>query len=394
MARPAQNGGRKGGCAPRGPRYLNQLEAVPELERKERRRLRRVSERYAFRSNDYYQSLIDWEDPADPIRRIVMPDPSELVSWGVLDASDEASFTVVPGLEHKYADTALLLVNHFCGGYCRFCFRKRLFMDGNDEVVRDLTEGLAYIRRRPGISNIVLSGGDPLILPTRKLERILTALGKIPNVRIIRIGTKMPAFNPYRVLDDPALLDSIRRHSRGERRIYIMAHFNHPRELSAAAIRCMSLLQRAGAITVNQTPILCGVNDDPAVLAQLFAVLTEIGVPPYYVFQCRPTEGNRPYVIPVEESYRIFESAQRRCCGLARWARMVMSHESGKIQVIGIQDDLTHFRFHRATKQEEEGRVMSFPSNPDAYWFDDYSMLGYEEVVLRPRRGPALRRQP
>src|SRR5215213_7470288 len=138
------------------PRYLTRLDQVGSLSAEERQELKPVSKKFAFRTNEYYQSLINWDDPDDPIRRIVMPDVQELQEFGEMDASDESSYTVLRGLEHKYADTALLLVNNVCGAYCRFCFRKRLFTDGNDEVVNDITDAAAYIKRHPEINNVLL----------------------------------------------------------------------------------------------------------------------------------------------------------------------------------------------------------------------------------------------
>ena len=146
------------------PRYINKLDQITGLSEADKLELKPVAEKFAFRTNDYYQSLIDWNDPHDPIRRIVMPDIQELDEFGELDASNELSYTVVKGLEHKYQDTALLLVNNVCGAYCRFCFRKRLFTDGNDEVTNDISDAVAYIEEHPEINNVLLSGGDPLIM--------------------------------------------------------------------------------------------------------------------------------------------------------------------------------------------------------------------------------------
>src|SRR5215813_7187277 len=206
------------------PRYLTKLDQVNALGEEERQQLKPVAEKFTFRTNEYYQSLINWDDPDDPIRRIVMPDVQELHEFGELDASDEISYTALRGLEHKYADTALLLVNNVCGAYCRFCFRKRLFTDGNDETTNDVTEALAYIKEHPVINNVLLSGGDPLIMSTGKLEKIISQLRQIDHVRIIRIGSKMVAFDPYRVLNDPSLLDLLEKYSLPDRRIFVMNH--------------------------------------------------------------------------------------------------------------------------------------------------------------------------
>ncbi|MFC1557310.1 KamA family radical SAM protein, partial [candidate division KSB1 bacterium] len=209
------------------PRYITRLDKVTGLSDREREDLREVSEKFVFRTNEYYQSLIDWNDPDDPIRRLVIPDIAELDEWGDLDASGEETYTVVPGCEHKYRDTALLLCNDVCGAYCRFCFRKRLFMNDNDEVVRDVSPGLKYISQHPEISNVLLTGGDPLIMSTRKLENIISRLREIDHVKIIRIDTKIPAFNPYRITKDESLLEMLSKYSSAHKRIYIIAHFNH-----------------------------------------------------------------------------------------------------------------------------------------------------------------------
>lgn len=354
------------------PQYVNRLQQIHGMDSREQEALQEVVDKFVFRSNEYYNSLIDWHDPADPIRRIIIPDMGELDEFGTLDASNESDYTVVPGCEHKYRDTALLLVNDVCGGYCRFCFRKRLFMDDNDEVVRDIDEGLAYIREHQEIDNVLLTGGDPLILGTRRLEPVLRRIREIEHVRIIRIGSKMPAFNPFRILEDESLLELFARYSTPRKRIYLMAHFNHPRELTPEAMECMAMLQRVGVATVNQSPLLAGVNDDPRTLSELFDKLSFMGVAPYYMFQCRPTEGNRFFTLGVEEASRIFEEARLRSSGLAKRARLVMSHASGKIEILGTHAGQTFFRYQRAADPEDEGRFLIFPSNPEATWFDDY----------------------
>ena len=355
------------------PKYVTKLDQIDEMDEEEKQRLKEVTERFVFRTNEYYMSLVDWSDPDDPIRRLVIPDETELEDWGRLDASYEADYTMVPGLEHKYSSTALLLVNDVCGAYCRFCFRKRLFMNDNDEVVKDVTDGVEYIRQHPEISNVLLTGGDPLIMSTGKLERVISQLREIDHVHIVRIGTKMPAFNPYRITDDPSLLEMIEKYSTSEKRIYIMAHFNHPVELTDIAIKGLGLLQKAGAIVINQTPLIAGINDDPVVLSELFNRLSYIGVPPYYVFQCRPTLGNRIYSVPVERSYEIFEQARMNSSGLAKRARLVMSHATGKVEIVGLTETHVFFKYLRAHRDSNSSRFLMFERDPEAYWFDDYA---------------------
>ncbi len=368
------------------PRYITKFRDIPQLTGEEKQQLYPVLERFAFRSNEYYQSLINWNDPDDPIRKIVIPSTEELNLWGSLDASRESNYTKVPGLQHKYQYTALLLVNDVCGAYCRFCFRKRLFMNDNDEVTRDVRPGIEYIRTHGEINNVLLTGGDPLILSTRKLEDIIRALRQIDHVQIIRIGSKIPAFNPFRILDDPALLEMFRRYSKNEKKIYVIAHFNHPRELTPQAVRAMNLLQEAGVMTVNQTPLLKGINDDPETLGELFNRLSYIGVPPYYVFQCRPTLGNKMFSVPVEEGFEIFEQARMQGSGLAKRARYVMSHATGKIEVVGLTEELIFMRYHRAANPEEKARFLVLRRNPQAHWFDDYEEVVADYAMENPFR--------
>lgn len=354
------------------PKYITKVKDLEHIPAEEREQLEEVSKKFVFRTNDYYNSLIDWDDPNDPIRKLIIPDVEELDEWGVLDASNEHHYTRVPGLEHKYTDTALLLVNDVCGAYCRFCFRKRLFMNDNDEVHKDVSEGVEYIRNHPEINNVLLTGGDPLIMSTKRLTTVISQLREIDHVQIIRIGTKMPAFNPYRVLNDDSLLEMIRTYSTNEKKIYIMAHFNHPVELTDVAIEGLNRLHKAGAVIINQSPLIKGVNDDPEVITELFNRLSYIGVPPYYLFQCRPTEGNKAYSIPIERALEIFEQARAHVSGLAKRARLSMSHFTGKIEILGQTEEHIFFRYHRAADPANSGKMMVFRRNSEACWFDDY----------------------
>jgi KamA family protein len=354
-------------------RYITKIEQVPGLSRKDRDAIKRVTSQFRFRANDYYLSLIDFTDPDDPIARIVIPNGRELDEWGVVDASRENLYTKVPGLQHKYLSTAVLLVNDVCGGLCRFCFRKRIFIGKNEEAVRDVSAGIDYIKKHPKITNVLLSGGDPLVLSTKRLEAVIGQIREIDHVKIIRIGTKLPAFYPHRIIDDPSLLEMLGKYSTREKKIYAMVHFNHPRELTDTALAAVDLLHSAGVITANQTPLIKGVNDDPETLAELFRRLSFAGIAPYYVFQCRPTSGNHGYTIPVERTFEIFREAKRFISGLAKRTKLVMSHATGKIEIIGKKDDHIFFKYHQAVDQKDASRILIFRSNPDAYWLDDYT---------------------
>lgn len=357
------------------PMYITKISKIDELSLEEKEQLQKVTDKFAFRANEYYLSLIDWDNPEDPIRRLIIPSMQELEVWGKLDASNEHNYTKAHGLEHKYEDTALFLVTDVCGAYCRFCFRKRLFMNDNEETMRNVEEGIQYIKTHPEINNVLLTGGDPLIMSTKKLESIIARLREIPHVQIIRIGSKMVAFNPYRIIEDPSLLEMIRKYSTNKKKIYIMTHFNHPRELTDVAIQGVNLLMKAGAILANQTPLLKGINDDVKVLSELFNKLSYIGIPPYYVFQGRPVAGNKMFLVPIEKGLTIFEKARLGGSGLARRARFAMSHATGKIEIMGMTDEHIFFKYTRAAHKANQGRVMVFERNPEAYWFDDYTNL-------------------
>ncbi len=201
------------------PKYIRKIDKVDGLSAKEKVSLSKVADKFQFRANEYYLSLINFDDPKDPIRRIIIPDIDELTDWGTLDASFEDTYTKAPGLQHKYTPTALLLVNDTCGGFCRFCFRKRLFIGDNDEVVRDVSEGIKYIQKHTEITNVLLTGGDPLLLSTTKLENVIKKVREIDHVKIIRIGTKMPAFFPMRITQDPTLLEMLRKYRTREKNI-------------------------------------------------------------------------------------------------------------------------------------------------------------------------------
>ncbi|HDS85651.1 MAG TPA: KamA family radical SAM protein [Phycisphaerales bacterium] len=367
-------------------KYYRDIQDIEQLTQHERDALRQVTERFAFRANDYYLSLIDWDDPACPIRRLIIPHTDELEGWGRLDPSNEEAYTVLPGLEHKYHSTALLLVSNICEGICRYCFRKRVFIDPQKESLRDIPAAIEYIAAHPKITNILLTGGDPLVLATRKLEQIISELRKIEHVRIIRLGTRMPVFNPYRILDDPALAEMISTYSLPARRIYVMTHFCHPRELTDTACAGLDKLVRAGAVLTNQFPLIRGVNDDPDVLAELLGRLSFAGVVPYYLFQCRPALGNHAYTVPIEEGYAIYEAAKARVSGLAKRLRFVMSHATGKIEILSKTDTKIFFKYHRAADDADSGKVLVCNSNPDACWLDDYEEILREYPAAMPYR--------
>ncbi len=357
-------------------KYYTVLSQVPNIPNDYLKKVEEVCEKFRFKAHEHYLGLINWDDPNDPIKRIIIPQEHELTEWGRYDASNEKKYTVLTGLQHKYKSTVVMLLSRECAGYCRFCFRKRLFILPTEDTLKDLDEAIKYIEKHKEITNVLITGGDGLMLPTSKLKDVVSRLRQIDHVHIIRIGSKMLAYNPNRILEDPQLLTMIKEYSLPHKRMYIMTHFNHPNELSEKSLKAASLLIKAGAILANQTPMLKGVNDNEDTLAELFRKLSFTGITPYYVFICRPTIGNKGYAVPVERALEIFQKAQIKCSGLAKRARLVMSHESGKIEVVSQSNEEIYFRYHRSAEEVQSGDFLVFKKNPNAYWFDDY-----EEVV-------------
>lgn len=365
------------------PKYITDIDRITHLPEAERQRLRTIVDKFVFRVNDFYLGLIDWNDPKDPLRKLVIPNEGELKEYGRWDASDEDTNYVVPGCQHKYKSTALLIVSEVCGAYCRYCFRKRLFRNDVKEAVTDVEPGLRYIAEHPEISNVLLTGGDSLILGTPKLRSILERLREIEHVKIIRLGSKIPVFNPMRIYEDEQLLAAIRNNSDANKRIYVMAHINHPREITPEAVRGFEALHEAGAIVVNQTPILRGINDDPAVLGELLDRLSWAGVTPYYFFVNRPVAGNRDFVLPLARVYELVEQAKARTSGLGKRVRLSMSHTSGKIEILAIEDGKAYLKYHQS-RDGDYGRFMVLDCPPEAAWFDD--LPGNEKHWNKPSK--------
>jgi lysine 2,3-aminomutase len=367
-----------------GSAVIRTLANIPGIPSRTARDLEPVLKVYEFRVSRYYADLIDWSDPADPLRRIVMPNPGELHSVLDIDVSDEESNTVAHGLQHKYRPTALLLVNDVCSAYCRFCFRKRFTLattradhilpSGLDpvnekETTFDIRAGIEYVSQHPEIDNVLITGGDPLTLSVRRLEGIVKQVRAIPHVRTIRIGSKVPAFDPGSITEE--LLTMLANYCSADRRIYMMVHFNHQRELTPLACQRLEAIVCHGLAACNQTPLLRGVNDSPNELAALHRRLANIGVAPYYVFQCRPTRGNEPFILSLQEGLRIVSEARAQLSGLAKRFRYVGSHSTGKIEIVGILGDQLVLRYHEAKAVRDENRLITWPVDQPIAWFDE-----------------------
>jgi len=249
--------------------------------------IERVVARYRFVAVPYYLDLIDWSDPHDPIKRQCIPDPAELDPdpVGGDDPYRELSGTDVPGLVHRFPDRVLLVVATACAMACRHCTRKNT-LDGPQHLgLRSPAAALAYVAAHPQVREVLLSGGDPLLLETAALEDLLSRLLAIPHVEVVRIGTRVPVVLPMRVDDE--LVAMLRRY----RPVWLNTQFNHPRELTPDAVAACARLVDAGIPVSNQTVLLRGVNDQLEVMRELCCGLQRHRVRPYYVFLCDPVSG-------------------------------------------------------------------------------------------------------
>ncbi|MBI4081340.1 MAG: KamA family radical SAM protein [Candidatus Lambdaproteobacteria bacterium] len=256
--------------------------------------------RYRLRVPHYYAGLI--EGPGDPIWRQCVPSPEERDEPQLAAdpfAEDDPRHAPTPHLTHRYPHRALLLVTDLCPMYCRFCMRKRKTLEGAAIGPASIAAGIAHIRRTPAIREVILSGGDPLMLPDGRLGAILAELRAIPHVALLRVHTRMPCVEPARITAGLA------RELARAAPLWVAVHFNHPREVTPQARAALALLAGAGLPLNNQAVLLRGVNDDAAVLAELFRRLIRCGVHPYYLHHSDLVPGTAQFRVPVQEGLEI-----------------------------------------------------------------------------------------
>ena len=269
----------------------------------------KVVSRYPLLINPYYLGLI--RKQGDAIYKQAVPDIREIVQEeGFEDPLNEEGLSPVPGLTHKYPDRVLFLVSSRCAMYCRFCNRKRKVGRPSMVTRESLREGLAYIRGHSRVRDVLLSGGDPLLLPDREIFRILSELRAISHVEIIRIGTRAPCTLPQRITPQLAAL------LKGFHPLYINTHFNHPAEITPEAALACARLADAGIPLGCQTVLLKGINDDPSVMATLMRRLLSIRVRPYYLFQADRVKGTAHFWTPVKKGVEILAGLQGHTSGL------------------------------------------------------------------------------
>ncbi len=262
----------------------------------------------------YYASLIDPNDPNDPIRRQVVPTAEEIVPFtGMMeDSLAEDMHSPVAGLVHRYPDRVLMLVTTQCASYCRYCTRGRIVGDPNATFSRDEFEKqIDYLKRTPQVRDVLLSGGDPLVLAPKLLEELLARLREIPHIEVIRIGSRVPVFMPMRVTQE--LTDMLKQFHP----LWLNIHVNHPNEITAELAEACDKLSSAGIPLGNQSVLLRGINDCVNIQRKLVQALVHIRVRPYYLYQCDLVEGAGHFRTPVAKGIEIIEGLRGHTSGFA-----------------------------------------------------------------------------
>jgi len=262
----------------------------------------------------YFISLIDPNDPEDPVRRQVIPTASELEPFTAMmeDSLAEDAHSPVPGLVHRYPDRVLMLVTTQCASYCRYCTRSRIVGEPSEQFSRaEFDMQIDYLKRTPQVRDVLLSGGDPLVLAPKLLAELLGRLREIEHIEIIRIGSRVPVFMPMRVDDE--LCDVLQRFHP----LWLNIHVNHPNEITQELAAACDRMSRAGIPLGNQSVLLAGVNDCIHIQRQLVQDLVRIRVRPYYLYQCDLVEGSGHFRTPVAKGIEIIEGLRGHTSGYA-----------------------------------------------------------------------------
>ena len=275
-----------------------------------KRTAEKLNKFFHIRINPYYLSLIRY--PNDPIWRQCIPDAIELQDEKAPeDPLNEDADSPVPSITHRYPDRALFLITSQCSMYCRFCTRKRKVSDSTKINAKYIQRGLEYIGAHPEIRDVIISGGDPLMVTDYALERVLAGLREIPHVEIIRLGTKMPCVLPQRIT--AKLCKMLKKYHP----LYINTHFNHPWECTPEAERACNMLADVGIPVGNQAVLMKGVNDDPDIMLELHRKLLKMRVRPYYIYQADLTKGTNHFRTPVRVGLEIMDKLRGHTSGLA-----------------------------------------------------------------------------
>jgi lysine 2,3-aminomutase len=291
--------------------FFSDLHPIPEsisLDEETRKTISIISRLYPFRISPFYAGLMDAGNPRCPIRLQAIPSIRELDRRGVEDPLGETDIAVTPSFFKRYPKRGVFLVTAECAMYCRFCNRRRLVGRGADPAA-SREETFDYLARSHDITEVVLSGGDPLMLQPDELGSILKRLRLMAHIRVIRISSRMPVVFPERIYPHLASL-------RQSAPLWFVVHINHPREMSPQFVEAVTGLRAQGLVVVSQSVLLRGVNDCPRILARLFEGLVEIGIKPYYLFQLDDVVGAGHFKVRVETGIRIMRSLRAEISGL------------------------------------------------------------------------------
>ena len=291
---------------------LDELKKYVKLTAEEEEGVKQTLKTLRMAITPYYLSLINPDDPCDPIRRQCIPTGLEThqADADLLDPLHEDEDSPTPGLTHRYPDRVLFLITDMCSMYCRHCTRRRFAGQTDNECGIDRIEkALEYIRNTPTVRDVLLSGGDALMVSDKRLEYIISELRKIPHVEIVRLGTRTPVVCPQRVT--PELCDMLKKYHP----IWINTHFNHPNEITEESTRACEMLANAGIPLGNQSVLLRGVNDCVHVMKHLVNDLVKIRVRPYYIYQCDLSMGLEHFRTPVSKGIEIIEGLRGHTSG-------------------------------------------------------------------------------
>lgn len=313
-----------------------------------------VVARYPLRISRYYLDLI--ESVGDPIWKQCVPDLRELNDTGLADPLGEEDLSPVPAVIHRYPDRVVFLVSGSCATYCRFCTRKRkVGCSSMNLSFRELREGIDYIAATPQIKDVILSGGDPLLLPDSVLADLLARIQALPHVEMIRIGTRIPVTLPARITDKLCTL--LKRFQP----LYINTHFNHPREITPQSSAACAKLADSGIPLGNQTVLLREVNDDPQTMAELFRGLLKIRVRPYYLHQMDLACGTAHFRTPLASGLEIVKALRGPVSGLAS-PHYVIDLQGGKGKV-PLVPEYVRRQGGRLLIQTSSGEVIEYPDD-------------------------------
>lgn len=345
-----------------------QLEELMTLTAEEEAGCAFADQKLALAITPYFFNLIDREDPNCPIRQQVIPRAGEMqISESeMLDSLGEDSHSPVPGLVHRYPDRVLFLVTDRCAAYCRYCTRSRLVSNAQDYNFHpEFEQGLRYIEAHPEIRDVLLSGGDPLLLSDRKIEHLLARLRGIPHVEFIRIGSRIPVFLPQRIT--PGLCGILRNYGP----IWMSIHVNHPRECTADLRAACDRLAFAGVPLGNQSVLLRGINDDADVMKALVHRLLRMRVRPYYIYQMDLITGGAHFKVDVRKGLEIIRALRGHTTGYAV-PQYVIDAPGGGGKVPLNPDYVVSLTDEEIVFRNFEGQLFRYPlgaaslKNPDA----------------------------